>query len=448
MSTTEVRTKSYHSVQQTGYLASEMQLSHVYHTMVSALLLFLLASLLIDASSPTPNYNSGSSTLVGGIGARTSNGTSADKSYSALLSDFDDWIQAGLEQSSYLYMNKSLASEIIVGTGEKYESIQDALEAGYSCVFLRKQRFNVTAPIKPPKEDFYIMGNGAEIYAVASVSAIFDIRSIRYAHLDGLFINGNGLAQKCIDASRIPSQVPVHQIRNCKVWGAKSANIDFTGCEDSLIFNCWIDGRKINDTPNATTDYGVQIGESGSDYRTSGQINMIHCLMSFHRRADVFANNVAQLKLANCLLASKTSWSMEFEAHVIVEGGAGENPIQPILELADCWMENGPDGNVPNILIRNRKISKLTIIGGVFYTDQSPNVYSQLNPCAETITVIGALFEHNAKCKGFNLIAPTQKLVSIGNTYNWHGIDKTNVTAYLIFDRDSAELETNTVPNR
>jgi len=138
----------------------------------------------------------------------------------------------------------------------------------------------------------------------------------------------------------------------------------------------------------------------------------------------------------------------EFEAHVIVEGGTGDNPIQPILELADCWMENGPDGNVPNILISNSKISKLTIVGGIFYTDQSPNVYSQLNPCAETITVIGALFEHNAKCKSFNLIAPTQKLVSIGNTYNWHGIDKTNVTAYLIFDRDSAELETNTVPNR
>jgi hypothetical protein len=88
-------------------------------------------------------------------------------------------------------------------------------------------------------------------------------------------------------------------------------------------------------------------------------------------------------------------------------------------------------------------MSKLTIMGGMFYTDKSPNIYSQLSPSAETIVLIGALFEHNSQYHGYNIVAPTQKLISIGNTYNWHGIDKSNVTTYLIFDRDSANIEQN-----
>lgn len=215
-----------------------------------------------------------------------------------------------------------------------------------------------------------------------------------------------------------------------------------TGCEDSLIFNCWIDGRKVNDTPDAVTKYGVKIGDFSEDYRTGGQINLIHCLMGFHRKADIYAKNIAQLKLANCLLSSKNVWSAEFEAHIIVEGGTGENALLPTLELTNCWVENGLGGDVPNVLIRKRMISKLTIIGGMFYADKSPNIYSALNPCAETIVLVGALFEHNPQYKGYNIVAPTLKLVSIGNSYNWHGIDKTNLATYLIFDRDDANVQT------
>ncbi|MEM3699693.1 MAG: hypothetical protein QXL57_02350, partial [Candidatus Bathyarchaeia archaeon] len=75
--------------------------------------------------------------------------------------------------------------------------------------------------------------------------------------------------------------------------------------------------------------------------------------------------------------------------------------------------------------------------------DTSPNIYSSLNPCAETIVLIGALFEHNPQYNNYNIVAPAQKLISIGNTYNWHGIDKTNVTTYLIFDKDDAKIEQN-----
>lgn len=360
--------------------------------------------------------------------------------------NFESWILQGYKEYGQIYTNKLPTAELVVGTGEKYTDIQEALDAGYTCIYLKKQRFNISKPITPPKEDFYIFGSGAEIFAVAPVSAMFDIRYVRYAHLDGLFINGNGLAEKCIDASRTPSQVPVHQILNCKIWGATFANVDLTGCEDSLLFNCWIDGRKINDTPNAITEYGIKIGEFGECYKTGGQINMVHCLIEFHRKADVYAKNVAQLKLANCLLASKNMWSTELIAHIILEGGTGENAVLPSLELANCWVENGPGGNVPNILIRNRMISKLLVTGGMFYTDYSPNIYSALNPCAETITLIGALFEHNSEFESYNVVAPTLKLISIGNTYNWHGIDKTQVETYLIFDRDDEKPQTNIEP--
>lgn len=128
----------------------------------------------------------------------------------------------GYGQYGELPLKESLTAEVVVGAGEEFEDIQEALDAGYSCIYLKKQRFNVTKPITPPKEDFYILGNGAEIYAVTQLTSILDIRNVRYAHLDGLFINGNGLAEKCIDAARTTSQVPVHQIRNCKIWGAQN----------------------------------------------------------------------------------------------------------------------------------------------------------------------------------------------------------------------------------
>ncbi|MEM3459240.1 MAG: hypothetical protein QXN36_01440 [Candidatus Bathyarchaeia archaeon] len=384
--------------------------------------------LLISYAAPTANYNSHSDD---------------SKSTFTFFEDYEGWIPKGYERYSEFSINASLTAEIVVGVGEEYENIQEALDAGFSCIYLKKQKFYVTESIIPLKEDFYIISDGAEIVAVEPMLAIFDIRNVRYAHLDGLFINGNGLAEKCIDAMRMPSQVPVHQIRNCKIWGAKFANIDLTGCEDTLLFNCWIDGRITNDASDTVTEYGVKIGDAGEGYRTGGQINLIHCLFGFHRKADVYAKNVAELKLANCLLASKSVWSDELEAHIVVGGGTGENALLPVLELTNCWVENGLGDDAPNILVRNRMISKLTVVGGMFYTDNSPNIYSQLNPCAETITLIGALFENNFNYDGFNVVAPTQKLVSIGNTYNWHGIDKTNVVTYLIFDKDDVQIETN-----
>ncbi len=353
----------------------------------------------------------------------------------------EDWIEQGNTQYGEYPSNKSLTTEITLDAGEQSQSIQQALDAGYKCIYLKKQTFRITTPIAPPNEDFYLIGNGAELQATEPMPAIIDLRYIRYAHLDGLFINGNGLADKCINALRETSQVPCHQIRNCRIWGARTANVDFTGCEDSFLFNCWIDGRKQNDVADAITEYGVKIGEPAGGYRTGGQINLIHCLMGFHRKADIRAKNIASLKLSNCLLSSKTQWSNQLEANIVTEGGTGENAILPFLELTSCWAETGPNCTTPNILIKDNAISKLTILGGTYLTDRGPNVYSQLTRSVGTITIIGALLQNNPDYPGYNVKTPTQSLTSIGCTYNGHGIDKTNVTAYLVFNKDYDDIE-------
>jgi hypothetical protein len=393
-----------------------------YHTLVLVVLLFwlVLSGIPLPATNPTTTNNT-----------------------PMFLKDLENWIEQGNTQYGEYPSNQSFTAEVTIGAGEKLQDIQQALDAGYTCIYLKKQTFNTTKTITPPNEDFYVISNGATLQATEPMPAIFNLRNVRYAHLDGLFINGNGLADKCIDALRETSQVPCHQVRNCKIWGARTANVDFTGCEDSLLFNCWIDGRKQNDVADAITEYGVKIGEPDRDgYRTGGQINMVHCLMGFHRKADVYAKNIASLKLSNCLVSSKTQWSNDFEANIIAEGGTGENPLMPVLELANCWAETGPDSPAPNILVRNHAISKITIIGGTFLADHSPNIHSLLNPSAETITLVGALFENNPNYEGYNIAVATGNLVSVGCTYNGEGVDKANVAAFFIFDRDSGKVET------
>jgi hypothetical protein len=98
------------------------------------------------------------------------------------------------------------------------------------------------------------------------------------------------------------------------------------------------------------------------------------------------------------------------------------------------------------MLVKDHAISKITITGGTFLADHSPSIHSLLNPCAETITLVGALFESNPHYEGYNVAASTGNLVSVGCTYNGEGIDKANVAAFFIFDRDSGKVETGAEP--
>ena len=202
-----------------------MQVLRIQRAAMLASIVALMLLSLISCSAPAINQgNDGTASLF------------------PFFEDFESWVQKGNEQYGKPQVNATLAVEVVVGAGGKYETIQGALDAGFLCLYLKRQQFNHSGPMIPPKEDFYITSDGAEIVATQFMTAVFDLRNVRFAHLDGLFVNGNGFAEKCIDALRTPSQVPVHQIRNCKIWGATLANVDFTGCEDSFIFNCWIDG--------------------------------------------------------------------------------------------------------------------------------------------------------------------------------------------------------------
>ncbi|MDH7564651.1 MAG: hypothetical protein QHH24_07240 [Candidatus Bathyarchaeota archaeon] len=185
---------------------------------ITLLLVFLLLA-TVDVSVPYKASRGINREASSSQPEDTFNGTQIKQQISAFLQNPDDWLRHGYK--TYAEPSTSMVTaEVTVGEGEKYESIQEAFDAGYTCLFLKKQKFNVTSPIIPSKEDFYILGNGAEITATKTISTILDIRSLRYAHLDGLVFNGSGLAQKCIDASHPRGQVPVHQVRNCKIMGA------------------------------------------------------------------------------------------------------------------------------------------------------------------------------------------------------------------------------------
>ena len=47
-----------------------------------------------------------------------------------------------MERYGELSFNKSVPVEVVVGEGEKYEEVQEALDAGFSSIYLKAQRFN------------------------------------------------------------------------------------------------------------------------------------------------------------------------------------------------------------------------------------------------------------------------------------------------------------------
>jgi len=341
--------------------------------------------------------------------------------------------------------HKHLHPDIVVGTGEDYEDIQTALDDGHKSLFLKRETFNVASPIVPPNEDIYLFSNGAEIKATESMSRLFDIRNIRYAHLEGLFINGNGLAEKCVDGVLDPSGCPMHVIKHCKVWGATKVGVDFTGCEDSTLIDVWIDGRKdTNEPPTVYTEYGLRFGQDGDGYRTGGQVNLWDCKIGFCKKADIYAKNIADLKCHGVLLGSKINWSSVLEAHIILEGGTGEAALWPKLLLEGCWFD-GAIGEKPNILIQNVRAKEVSLVGCSVYGSDAPNIYSTLNPGAEQIVILGGLLERAAG--GPNIQCPAKHIAVLGaDLYGGTGVDKTNVTTYFIMEKDAATIDTNMLP--
>lgn len=321
----------------------------------------------------------------------------------------------------------------------------DTLSSGGKIVF-KQGLYELSAELSWTTDELTFVGEGinTEIRATTPINSIFNITADRYAHFEKLFINGYNNATTGINGKRSTSAVPMHTIKDCWVWGAKTTNVDFTGCEDSVLINVYLDGRITESPATIYTDYGLRLGASGDGYKTGGQISCYNLVCGFHEYADIYAKNIVDLKLTNCTLVSKYSLSNNLLANLVLEGGTGTGAVYPAASLFGCWMENDATAglNKPNILIQTTAASELSLHGGSYYNTDH-NIYSALNPSAHTINVFGGHLECTAA--SYHIKAPCTKLVALnphlyGST---NDIDFTNVTHYLTIDKESSQLKTN-----
>ena len=325
------------------------------------------------------------------------------------------------------------------------QSVIDVLSNGGKITF-KQGLYEIGTEISWKTDKLIFVGDGinTEIRANDTVNSIFNFTGARYAHFEKLLLNGYNNATTCLNGQRSTSAVPMHTIKDCWVWGAKTNNVDLTGCEDSVIMNTYLDGR-ITETPATIyTNYGLRLGASGDGYKTGGQISCYNLICGFHKYADVYAKNIVDLKMTNCTLVSKYSLSNNLLANLVLEGGTGTGAVYPSIALFGCWMENDATAglNKPNILIQTTQANELSIYGGSYYNTDH-NIYSALNPSAFTINV----FASHLECveSAYHLKAPCTKLLILnphayGSTNDW---DLSNVIHYLTIDKESSQLKTN-----
>jgi len=324
----------------------------------------------------------------------------------------------------------------------------DALTTG-GLIFFKQGTYLLDTGITVSADNITFAGEGAasEIRAHSPFTYMFDIRTSRYTNFSNIFINGYNLADYCISGLQTPSGVPVHQVRDSLVWGAKEACIDFTGCEDSLLFNVWIDGRIANDTPTCYTKYGLKLGPTGDaeGYKTGGIIKCFEVRIGFCKYADAFIRNVAQIEFFGALFSSKYTFSTDILAHIIVEGGAGVGSLWTSIGLHGCWFDGALDHH-PNILISNRRIKKITIDSCELYGSQGPNIYSALNPAVDQITVTSSHIEKdndghdNIDCYVASLLLLNTDLYRGGAAGS---VNMAKATRYFMIEKDSNKIETN-----
>jgi hypothetical protein len=321
----------------------------------------------------------------------------------------------------------------------------DALASGGS-IFFRRGTYEVATQLSWTTDEITLVGEGinTEIKATAAITSIFNITAARYAHFEKLFINGNNNATTCIYGKRATSAVPMHTLKDCWVWGAITSNIDFTGCEDSVLINVYLDGRIAEAPATIYTEYGLRLGASGDGYITGGQISCYNLICGFHKYADIYAKNIVDLKLTNSTLVSKYSLSNSLLANLVVEGGTGAGAVYPAVQLFGCWMENDATAglNKPNILVKTTQAAEISVYGGSYYNTDH-NIYSALNPSAHTINVFGGHLECTAA--SYHVKAPCTKLTVMNpHLYGSTGdIDLANVTRFLTVDKESNQLKTN-----
>jgi hypothetical protein len=264
---------------------------------------------------------------------------------------------------------------------------------------------------------------------------MFDISATRYIKFRNLYINGYGLADKCINGARTSAAV-IHGIYGCKIWGAITCGVDFTGCEDSMIFDTWVDGRKdLTEPPVLYTNYGIMFGPA----QTGGHVKLINVMIGFCKKADILCHNIRKLDILSSLLASHKTYSAELEANLIIQGGA---EYQPTVSVNHTWIEN--DGAVPNILVKTTQGKQLTVMNSLLATGEYPNIYSTLSPALTFLTLVGGALER-AGTSGYHIACPAWHMNILNVEFfggNPAAVDKINVSAvsYYWFSHTSIIL--------
>jgi hypothetical protein len=291
-------------------------------------------------------------------------------------------------------------------------------------IFFKKGLYLLESPIVVNVENVTFEGEGwqTEIRASSSMSSMFDISATRYIKFRNLYINGYGLADKCINGARTSASV-IHGIYGCKIWGAITCGVDFTGCEDSIIFDTWIDGRKdLTEPPVVYTSYGIMFGPA----QTQGHVKLINVLVGFCKKADIYANHIRKLDIIGCLMASHKSYSADLEANLIIQGGTA---TLPTVSVNHTWIEN--DGAIPNILIKTTQAKQLVVMNSLLATGEHPNIYSTLSPALLFLSVVGSALERGGT-SGYHIACPAWHM-NVLNTEFYAGdpeaVNKVDVSA-------------------
>ncbi len=287
------------------------------------------------------------------------------------------------------------------------------LSATARSIFAKAGTYLIDTEITVAMDDFQLTGEGpsTELRASAAINSILNIKNARFAWINNIFLNGYGLATKCIDASHAPTYVPVHNIENCRVWGATSYGIDLSGCEDVTLRSVWFDGRKTQVDPVVVyTDYGLYVNGG------AGNLDLFGCKFMFLEKADAYIIDIREVKFYGALFASKYTYSTALVANVILQGG-GTDWVQALFD--GCWFD-GEMGAKPNILIANYRIESLTLVECEMKGTDAPNIYSTLDPALTSLTILGGRMVRNEG--GYRVDVNASNVVTLNTVMAGEGI--------------------------
>lgn len=239
-----------------------------------------------------------------------------------------------------------------------------------------------------------IDGRGAIIEADSSISRLLDARNRRFLTICGLTLRGNGLASKLIDLSQSTSRSTINVLQNIRGSGGIGTNLDFTGSEDTLFYDCFFDGRTYEGASSPTTEYGILCGDGA----TGGAVWFINCRSGYNKYGDVRLKNIKRCHFIGGLPGATHKSIGNFSApylraNIIIDGSGSAYNCE--VYLKDVWIEGG-GSNVPSILIENGKIGYLVISDSNIINDGFINIYSTLNPAADYIHIKSSNLEHGA----------------------------------------------------